>query len=121
MKKDQLTRHPQVFSSALALLVSSLIWSCGSNSSSDSGGTPPSANASPVTAEEGLKLVQTYCVSCHGDKAQKGGVKLSTQDEVKAKAEKSIDEINESAMPPAKAKQPSADEKTKLLSYLKSL
>ena len=75
-------------------------------------------NASHVTAADPVQLFVTYCSGCHNGATQPGGVRLDDAASVKAAGEKARSALATGAMPPFFVAQPSADDKSAMLSFL---
>ena len=124
MKQNQRTKKTLGFLVGCLMVASFALSGCGIKKSDDSSATPPPAadltEAEKVQAD-GLKLMQTYCGTCHAAAKKAGGVQLADQADAKAESKEAIGELEEGAMPPEGAKQPSADEKQKLMAYFKGL
>ncbi|MCP4830370.1 MAG: DUF1588 domain-containing protein [Proteobacteria bacterium] len=78
-----------------------------------------------VLKDKAMQVMETYCVSCHGPEEQKGKVRLDALETIdpvdlqellgNAKETVSFEE-----MPPAKAKQPTKDERAILVKWLET-
>lgn len=78
-----------------------------------------------VLKDKALQVIDTYCVSCHGPEKQKGKVRLDALETVDpVDLQKLFGSAKEAVhfedMPPAKAKQPSEEERKVLLQWLDS-
>ena len=77
--------------------------------------------------KEIVPLLSTYCFSCHGEKKQKGDLNLqrfrSGGDAEKARTvwKEVTDNLHSHEMPPEKEKQPTDAERTKIITWVKSL
>jgi mono/diheme cytochrome c family protein len=78
-----------------------------------------------VLRDQAMRVMETYCVSCHGSEQQKGDVRFDALDTIDAvdqqllyKNAKQALQLQE--MPPEKAKQPSEAERAVLLQWLNS-
>jgi mono/diheme cytochrome c family protein len=79
--------------------------------------------AADLNASASLVL-DTYCVSCHGPEKQKGKVRFDALETIDTVDQQDLfvraqDSLHFEEMPPAKAKQPSDDERAVLLAWLK--
>ena len=123
MKKTQRSGKSLAFLVGCLMVTSVSLSGCGSKKSDDSSSPPPAAELTEAekAQAEGLKLMQTYCGTCHAAAKKAGGVQLADQADAKAKSTEAQSEMSDSSMPPEGAKQPSADEKQKLVAYFKGL
>lgn len=76
-----------------------------------------------VDRAKAMEVLDQYCVSCHGPDKQKGDVRLDDFDLIDAVALQDVfvkarEAVHFDEMPPAKAKQPTASERTVLLDWL---
>ncbi|HET6247332.1 MAG TPA: DUF1592 domain-containing protein [Tepidisphaeraceae bacterium] len=83
------------------------------------------ADNAPVGFEKDIRpLLEDYCFSCHGPKKQKGDINLSTfKDESGVVRDPKtwgavLEQLNDSTMPPAKKKQPTAAERLRMVAYV---
>lgn len=78
-----------------------------------------------VLKDKALQVIDTYCVSCHGPEKQKGKVRLDALETIDpVDLQKLFGSAKEAVhfedMPPAKAKQPSEEQRKVLLQWLDS-
>lgn len=76
-------------------------------------------------AADAQNVMQKYCIDCHGEKNQKGNIRLDQLDAIDTVPKQALftqlqDVIHFEEMPPAKSKQPSAAERKVLLEWLGS-
>ena len=83
------------------------------------------ADKSPHDFEKEIKpLLETFCIRCHGERKQKGEVRIDILDPDMIKgmdAEKwhaALDVINTEDMPPEDVKQPSAEERQTIVDWM---
>lgn len=83
------------------------------------------AEEPPMPFEETVKpFLQTYCVSCHGQKRQKGDRRFDrlngkiVDDNSLVDLQDILDQLNLSEMPPEEARQPSDDERREAIRWL---
>jgi mono/diheme cytochrome c family protein len=98
-------------------------YSCGDKSKNDDSPQPAAPKLTAEETAEGLRLLKTYCVSCHSNSGKKiANVALDTVDDAKANP-KSADEIKDGDMPVKKAgvPQPTDAERAKLVAFFKGL
>ncbi len=90
--------------------------------------TEPSQVAPPAadTFADLREFVGTYCVKCHGEKVQKGGLNLATFADEKSilkqrKVWRSVvEQLAAGEMPPEGQKQPTKDERDRVMKWIKS-
>ena len=87
-------------------------------------GTSPAIDP-VVLKERALQVVDTYCVSCHGQEKQKGKIRLDALDTMDPVDLQELygaakEAVHFADMPPAKAKQPSEEERKALMQWLDS-
>jgi hypothetical protein len=85
----------------------------------------PARPAEPVTFERHVKpFLATYCVACHGESKQKGERRFDrlsggiSDDNGRVELQDILDQLNLGEMPPAEAKQPSLDERRRVIGWL---
>ncbi|MGB0766185.1 MAG: DUF1588 domain-containing protein [Phycisphaeraceae bacterium] len=92
--------------------------------------TQQAAEAEPaidptVLKDKAMQVMETYCVSCHGPKEQKGKVRLDALETIDPVDLQELfattkEVVHFEEMPPAKAKQPSEEERKVLMQWLES-
>jgi mono/diheme cytochrome c family protein len=84
---------------------------------------PPSA---PPAFADVRAFADTYCAKCHGEKVQKGGLNLATftDEKLVLKQRKAwrvvAEQLAAGEMPPAAAKQPTKDERDRVVKWITS-
>ena len=111
----------------IALLLLDASCAFGSETESPKTGLPLNA-ARPaidpvVLKDRAMRVMDTYCVSCHGPEKQKGKVRLDALDTIDPVDLQELYSMAREAvlfedMPPAKAKQPSEEERKILMQWL---
>jgi mono/diheme cytochrome c family protein len=87
----------------------------------------PAAAAPPAPAFADVRIfADTYCTKCHGEKMQKGGLNLEPFKNEKSilkqrKAWRAVaEQLTAGEMPPAASKQPSKDERDRIVKWINS-
>ena len=89
------------------------------------GAVGPIQQGAGTEATTALTLVDQYCVGCHNDRAQRGGLSLdgfaldAVADHIEV-WEKAVRKLRAGAMPPAGAPRPDQADHTRLLTYLET-
>lgn len=93
-------------------------------------GTPargaPGAPAKPKVADPAGRVIKTYCVACHGPKKAKGGLRFDRMDfdlptgKDGERWHEVSEQLRRGEMPPEEARQPSAEERRTLLTWLEA-
>jgi len=92
----------------------------------DSFGETRTEALDPVALKDAaMQVMETYCVSCHGPKKQKGEIRLDDLETIDPVDLQKLygtarEAVHVEDMPPAKAKQPSEEERKTLLRWLDS-
>ncbi|MEZ6104518.1 MAG: DUF1588 domain-containing protein [Pirellulaceae bacterium] len=78
-----------------------------------------------VLRDKAMRVMETYCISCHGPEKQKGDVRFDALDTIDPVDQQKLYENTKMAlhleeMPPVKANQPSAAERAILMQWLDS-
>jgi hypothetical protein len=86
---------------------------------------PQTPLATPIEAEKHLATINTYCVSCHNDRAKMGGVSFQglTAASIAERGdvfEKAVRKLRGRVMPPPGARQPDAAAAAALVSWLET-
>jgi hypothetical protein len=82
--------------------------------------SPSPTAAADLTDDQALALTGQYCMGCHSTANHKKNVVLDTLDGAVAAADRSAAELGAGKMPPARATQPDADTKAKLIQWFNS-
>ena len=123
MKQNHITRRAFALSSIVLTMLVLLPYANGKEADI-SNPVKAQADLDPtVLRDKAMRVMETYCVSCHGPEKQKGDVRfdaLETIDPVdQQKLYKSAKEaLHLQEMPPEKAKQPSQAERAVLMQWL---
>jgi mono/diheme cytochrome c family protein len=108
------------------LACGAVLWPGGGHTRADGGADPAKAvpEAGPAREAAALDVLDNYCVQCHGPEQQKGGVRFDALETIDTVVQEEMflnarDAVHFEEMPPAKAKQPTPDERAVLLAWLK--
>lgn len=88
--------------------------------------SPSGGRAAPPTFADVRAFSDTSCAKCHGEKVQKGGLNLATFTDEKTilkqrKAWREVaEQLTSGEMPPQGAKQPTKDERARVVQWIKS-
>jgi mono/diheme cytochrome c family protein len=86
---------------------------------------PSSSNAAAPAASSHRQVIDRYCVTCHNQRLETGGLRLDAPDVGNPSAsgeiwEKVVRKLRAATMPPSNMPQPSAAERAALLSWLET-
>ena len=103
-------------------VLSALLWCiCAAQSLAEN---PPEENRLAAWQDSGFPLLEGYCIDCHNEDVQEGGLDLSpfeTLDDVSmAEVNRVLEMVRFGAMPPADAETPDTDERKELVAALEA-